>query len=684
MIKQEAKKRIEKLKEEINHHRYMYHVQDKLDISDAAFDTLKNELEELERQFPDLVTSDSPTQRIGGEPLDKFKKVEHSVSMLSLNDAFGEEELGAWEERIQKLVPSAKLDYFCELKLDGLAVSLVYDDGILARGATRGDGRIGEEVTQNLKTIEAIPLKLRQPDEAELRKNGFGSEQIKKIIKASQQGALEVRGEAIMTRKVFGELNRRYKKEDKPLLANPRNGAAGSIRQLDPKITASRRLDFYAYQLVTDLGQETHEQEHSVAKSLGFKTISENRSADNLDEVIKFHQHLAKQREKLPFECDGVVAVVNNLALYKKLGIVGKAPRYMIAYKFSGKEATTVVEDIIVNVGRTGTLTPVAVLKPVGVGGVTIRHATLHNLDEIERLGVKIGDTAIVRRAGDVIPEVVQVLPKLRTGKEKAFHMPKKCPICAGPIGRTAGEVAYRCVNKNCYAINRRRLMHFASKSAMDIEGLGEKIVEQLMREGLVRDPADIYELKEEDLLTLKRFAEKSAENLIDSINRSRHVLLARFISALGILHVGEETASDLAKHFGSIEKLRGASLEALNTLSNIGPVVARSTYEWFREEKNQKLLDRLLKTIEIENPRIAAKTQTLKGRSVVLTGELESLTREQAKQAVREHGGDISSSVSVKTDLVVAGSEPGSKFDKAKALGVKIIEEEEFLKLIK
>ncbi len=683
MTKPEAKKRIEKLREEINYHRYMYHVLDKLDISDAAFDTLKNELEELENQFPDLITPDSPTQRVGGEPLDKFKKVEHSSPMLSLNDAFGEEEIRAWEERIQKLVPNAKLDYFCELKLDGLAVSLIYEDGVFTRGATRGDGKKGEDVTQNLKTIQAIPLRLRLPSEAELGKEGFSSGQIKKILAAVKSGKVEIRGEAVMTKKVFEALNRQYKKEGKPLLANPRNGAAGSIRQLDPKITASRRLDFYVYALISDLGQETHEQEHLIARTVGFKTIPENQYSKDLSVVIKFHERWAGQRANLPFECDGVVVVVNNLNLHKKLGVVGKAPRWMQAYKFFGKEATTIVEDIIVQVGRTGTLTPVAVLKPVNVGGVTVARATLHNEDEIRRLNLKIGDTVIVRRAGDVIPDIIKVLPKLRTGKEKNFQMPKTCPMCGGRVVRVEGEVAHRCANKNCFAVSRRNLIHFVSKGAMDIEGLGVKIIDQLMKEGLVRDPADIYDLAEGDLVPLERFAEKSAQNLIEAIDKSREVPLARFINALGILHVGEETAIDLANHFGGIHKLAQASSDELNPISNIGEVVTKSIYEWFASVKNQKLLARLLKAVKIINPEIKKKKQTLKGLTVVLTGELENLSREQAKQAIREHGGDVSSSVSAKTDLVVAGVEPGSKYDKAKELGIKIIEEKEFLKFI-
>lgn len=684
MTKQEAKERIEKLKEEIDYHRYQYHVFDELEISDAAFDSLKNELEELENQFPDLVTLDSPTQRVGGKPLDKFKKVAHSIPMLSLFDAFGREEIEAWQQRIQKIVPSARFDYFCELKLDGLAVSLVYEDGIFARGATRGDGKTGEDVTQNLKTIEAIPLRLRLPEQSELKRIGLDQRAVDKVIKTAKSGKIEVRGEAIMSVKVFEKLNKQYKKEGKALLANPRNGAAGSIRQLDSKITASRQLDFYVYTLTADLGQETHQQEHQIAKLLGFKTIYENKYCKNLDEVIKFHDHWAKNREKLPFECDGVVVVINGISLHKKLGVVGKAPRWMSAYKFSGKEATTIVEDIIVNVGRTGILTPVAILKPVFVGGVTISRATLHNEDEIKRLALKIGDTVIVRRAGDVIPDVVKVLPKLRIGKEKAFFMPKRCPMCGGKVIKTPGEVAYKCTNKNCYAINRRNLMHFVSKGAMNIEGLGEKIIDQLMKEGLVRDAADIYNLKEEDLQPLERFAEKSAQNLIQAVEKSKSAPLSRFVNALGILHVGEETAVDLANHFGSINKLEYAKLEELNAIPNIGRVVAKSIFDWFTEEKNEKLLRRLLQAVKIENPKISKKKQIFKGMTIVLTGELENMSRDQAKEAIRSRGGDVSSTVSSKTGLVVVGAEPGSKYEEAKKLGTKTMGEKEFLKMIK
>ncbi len=683
MTNKEAKQRIEKLKKEISYHSYLYHVLDKLDISDAAWDSLKHELAELERQFPGLVTPDSPTQRVSGKTLKEFKKVPHETPMMSLNDAFGQQELKDWKDRIEKIVPGARLDYFCELKLDGLSVSLLFKDGVFLAGSTRGNGQVGEDVTQNLRTIESIPLKLREPMLGELAKDGFDGNQIKKILSAVKHGQIEVRGEAIMSKRVFKELNKKYQRQGRPLLANPRNGAAGSIRQLDPKVTAERKLDFFAWQLVTDLGQNTHEQEHLIAKHIGFKIVPAIRHCKNIGEIIKFHKQIAKQRERLPFECDGVVAVVDQLSLHKKLGIVGKAPRYMIAYKFSGKEAITIVEDIIVNVGRTGTLTPVAVLEPAQVGGVTITHATLHNMDEIKRLGIKIGDTVIVRRAGDVIPDVVQVLAKMRVGKEKEFHMPRVCPMCGGHVVKTEGEVAWRCANKDCYAVRRRGLMHFVSKSGMDVEGLGEKIIDQLMKEGLVREAPDIYNLQEGDLTPLERFAERSAKNLIGSIDKSRHVTLARFLNALGILHVGEETAIDLANHFISIEKLGDASSEKINGIPNIGPVVAKSISEWFGGKKNREMIRRLLKYVKIENPKPVAKKQTLKGMTIVLTGELAGLSREQAKQAIREHGGDVASSVSKETDLVVVGANPGSKYDKAKELGVRIINEKEFLELI-
>lgn len=500
-----------------------------------------------------------------------------------------------------------------------------------------------------------------------------------------------------MTKKVFEALNKKYQQAGKALLANPRNGAAGSIRQLDSKITAERRLNFFAYTIVTDLGQERHEQEHLIARALGFPIFIDElkknyaRFCKNLDEVIKFHEYWVKRRDKLPFGCDGVVVSVDKIELYQKLGVVGKAPRWMQAFKFSGEEATTAVEDIVVQIGRTGILTPVAHLKPVKVGGVMVARATLHNEDEVKRLGLKIGDTVIVRRAGDVIPDIIKVLPKLRTGKEKNWHMPKVCPVCGGPVrkravstGQDGQSAGHFCVNKNCFAVNRRQLHHFAAKSAMDIEGLGPKIIDHLMKEGLIGDAADIYDLQAGDLEALERFAAKSADNVIASINKSRQVPLARFINALGILHVGEETAIDLANHFGRIEKLAKASSEEINALANIGPVVAQSIGQWLANDKNKKLLAKLLGAVKIIKPVVSRKKQVFKGQTLVLTGELGSLSRDQAKQAIRERGGEVASSVSSKTNLVVAGAGPGSKYNKAKELGVKIINEDGFLKLIK
>jgi DNA ligase (NAD+) len=677
----QAKKRIEKLKKVINHHRYLYHVLDKPEISDAVFDTLKNELEELEFKFPDLITSDSPTQRVGGKALAKFEKVSHKVPMLSLTDAFSEEELKEWKERIQKLILGEKLDFFAELKLDGLAISLEYKNGMFIRGATRGDGKAGEDITRNLKTIPSIPLRLRTPEEKELKSLGFSGSNIKKIIKAIEEEIIEIRGEAIMTKKVFEELNKILKKERKSLLANPRNAAAGSIRQLNPKITASRKLDFYVYGLVTDFGQERHQQEHGLAKFLGFKTIVQNRFCRDFEEVIKFHHSFVKQRNKMPYEFDGIVVVVDKTELQRKLGVVGKAPRWMIAYKFSPKEATTIVEDIKVQVGRTGALTPVAILKPVEIGGVIVSRATLHNEDEIKRLGLKIGDTVIVGRAGDVIPDVQKVLPELRAGKEKEFHMPKTCPICGRKVVHEDSGVLLKCINKKCPSRQRRQMYYFASKSAFDIEGFGPQSINLLLDEGLIQDPADIFELKEGDLVPLERFGEKSAQNLIKSIQSRKTISLPRFLIGLGILHIGERTSQDLSEHFGSLDNLERASFENLEKIDNIGPKVAKSVYGWFRDKNNKKFLNKLLKQVKIGKYRPQAGK--LKGKLLVITGSLSSMPREEAKMKIQELGGKTSESISREVDYLVVGSEPGSKLEKAKKLGVKILDEKGFLKMI-
>lgn len=692
MNKSEAEERLTKLRKEINYHRYQYHVLDKMDISDAAFDRLKNELEELERKFPNLITPDSPTQRVGGKALDKFRKVRHQIPMLSLNDAFGEEELKEWEERIKKLIPGEKPNYFCELKMDGLAVSLIYENGIFRQGATRGDGTVGEDVTANLKTIEAIPFNLREPSEKELKSIGLETETIKKILAAAKKGKLEVRGEVIMAKKTLTELNRRYEKEGKAVLANPRNAAAGSIRQLDPKITASRRLNFYAYSLITDFGQNRHQEEHLVAQLLGFPTFTgeENnkfknyaRVCQNLGEVIKFHAYWGENREKLSFECDGIVVVVNDVDLQKRLGVVGKAPRWMEAYKFSGQEATTVIKDIIVQIGRTGALTPVAVLEPVEVGGVTVSRATLHNLDEIERLDVRVGDTVVIQRAGDVIPDILQVLKNLRPAGAKKFQMPKT--FCGQPVIRVAGEAAHKIPHpEKCDLVHREKIYHFVSRGAFDMAGLGPKIIDHLLDEGLIQDAADLFNLKEEDVKNLERFAEKSSQNLISTIQTKKEISLPRFIYALGILHVGEETAIDLAAHFGSFDRLAGASWENLEKLPNIGPVVAQSIFAWFQNTEHKKFIKKLEKAGVKVSRQLKAKKGKLAGKTFVLTGGLENLTRGEAKRMIREQGGDISESVSAKTDYVVAGDEAGFKLTQARKLGIKIINEKEFLKLLR
>lgn len=678
----QARKRIEQLKKVIKHHSYLYHVLDRPEIADSAWDTLKNELEELERKFPEFIAPDSPTQRVSGKPLDKFKKVVHKIPMLSLSDAFGVEEVRAWEERIKKLAPGDKFDYFCELKLDGLAINLLYRKGLFFQGSTRGDGKTGEDVTQNLKTIEAIPLSLRIPERGELENIGFNDRQIKNIRESAAGGDVELRGEVVMPKKVFAELNKKLNREGRPLLANPRNAAAGSIRQLDSKITASRRLDFYVYALTTDFGQVRHEQEHELAKLLGLKVIKENKYCKNLEEAINFHGSLSKQREKLPMEIDGVVIVVNNLELQKKLGVAGKAPRGMTAYKFSPREAATIVEDIKVQVGRTGALTPVAILRPVEIGGTTVSRATLHNEDEIRRLGLKIGDTVVVGRAGDVIPDVKRVIAELRTGDEKNFHMPKTCPICGRPTEKDGGGVISRCVNKACPSRQRRGLYYFASKSAFDIEGLGPQSVNLLLDEGLIQDAADLFDLKEGDLIPLERFGEKSAGNLIKSIRLRASVILPRFLMAMGIPHVGERTAEDLSERFGSLEDLRKASSEDLEKAENIGPKTAEGIYRWFGDEYNKKFLEKILSRVKIEKFRRPAGK--LAGKLFVITGTLGAMSREAAKEKIQALGGKTSESMSQEVDYLVAGEEPGSKLAKAKKLGVKILSEKDFLDLTK
>ncbi len=660
MTLQEAKIRAVKLRKEINHYRYLFHVLDKEEISPEALDSLKKELFDLEQKFPQLVTVDSPTQRVGGKPLDKFQKVVHSQPILSLFDSFSYQDLVDWQERNEKIIKEKIKSYFAELKLDGLTVVLTYENGFFKKGATRGDGQVGEDVTNNLKTIEAIPLKIEE-------------ENLPKIV--------EVRGEVVITKNNFEKVNQQQKKKGEPIFANPRNLAAGSIRQLDPKIIASRKLDCYIFELITDLGQKTHQ----ILKKLGFKTSPYNEFCQDLKTVYAYSQKWQEKRKKLEYQTDGVVVVVNDLKQEKRLGTVGKADRWMMAYKFPAEQVTTKVLDIQVQVGRTGALTPVAILEPVRVAGSTVSRATLHNEDEIKRLDVKIGDTVIIQKAGDVIPDIVKVLPNLRTGREKKFRMPEKCPICHNKVIKKAGEVAYYCSNPKCFAIEKEKLIHFVSKTAFNIDGLGIKIVEQLINEGLITNAADIFKLTQGDLEPLERFAEKSADNLIKAIENSKKIELAKFIYALGIRHAGEETAIDLANHFGSLEKLMEAREEELNNIYEIGEVVSKSIYQYFQNKENLKLIKELKELgIKIINPQREAGSIKLKGLTFVLTGELTSLTRDEAKDKIRKLGGNTNESVSQKTSYVVVGENPGSKYEKAKKLGVKIINEKEFLNLIK
>ncbi len=692
MFKQQAKQRIEKLKKVINHHRFLYHVLDKQEISIEALDSLKKELFDLEQKFPEFITFDSPTQRVGGKPLKKFEKIKHSFPMLSFNDAFSEKDLKDWLERISKLLSSEEIkqiDFFCELKIDGLAIELIYQNNILKIGSTRGDGLIGEDVIQNLKTIESIPLKLRR----------LG------LCKA-----LVVRGEVFISKKEFQKLNKEQFKKGLILFANPRNIAAGSIRQLDQKITASRGLDFFAYDLLTqafvkqkrsvekDVKRSlstffekinTHQEKHQVLKILGFKISPYSKYCRDLNEVFAFYQYCQRLREKIPYEIDGIVVIVNSNKIFEKLGVVGKTARGSIAFKFPLKQATTIIKDIKAQVGRTGAITPVALLKPVEIGGTIITRATLHNEDELKKLGVKIGDTVIVGRAGDVIPDVIRVLPELRIGKEEEFIFPKTCPSCLTKLKRSLEEVILRCENSNCFARQKKYFYYFVSRSAFDIDGLGPKIIDKLIDTGLISDPADLFRLKEGDLISLENFAEKSAQNLIEAIQARKKIAFFRFIYALGIRNVGEETARDLAEHFETLQNLKKADSEGLEKITDIGLKTAESISNWFQQKNNVEFLEKLKKAgVEINEKPIRwliEKDKKLEGKTFVLTGSLEIITREEAKEKIRLLGGKVSESVSKKTDYLVEGREPGfNKIKKTKKLGVKIIKEQEFLKIIK
>ena len=667
MSKKEAKERIEKLKKLINQARYSYHVLDKSIIPEPALDSLKHELYSLEEAYPELITPDSPTQRVMGKPLDQFKKVSHIVSQWSFNDVFNEEEIKNFDERMKRELGLKEVDYTSELKIDGIHVILSYKKGVLKSGATRGDGKIGEDVTQNLKTIESIPLCL--------------NEEIDMVAE----------GEVFMKKTVFDRLNQKRKKEGLDLFANPRNAAAGAIRQLDPKVAAERCLDCFIYDYSW---QEKDVPESQFAElkrlsELGFKVNKKFRYCRNIEKVVEFWKEWQKKRDSEDYWIDGIVVKVNSRGFQNKLGFTGKAPRWAIAFKWPGEQATTILEGVIFQVGRTGKITPVAELRPINIKGTIVSRATLHNADELKRLGVKIGDTVIVEKAGDVIPHIVKVLRELRPKNAKGIEMPKTCPICRSKVFRKEGEAAHYCSNKKCGAIQKNKLHWFVSKKAFDIDGLGPKIIDQLMDQGLVSRAPDVFFLKQGDLEPLERFAEKSASNLTKAIEQSKRITLAKFLVSCAIKYVGEETADLLANTIKAqnvndiIVFFKDISQEELEKIEGIGPKVAASIKDWFSQEENIKLLKDLDKagvSIEIEK----IKSAKLLGESFVFTGELDSMSREQAKEKIRELGGKVNNAVSRETDLLVLGEKPGSKHKKAKGLGLKIISEEEFLEIIK
>jgi DNA ligase (NAD+) len=658
----------ETLREKLRYHEYRYHVLDDPEISDAAYDRLMNRLKELEAAFPELATPDSPTVRVGGPPREGFTTVRHARAMLSLDNAFSFDALKDWDRRVREGTGREKIEYIAEHKFDGLSISLQYEDGVLVRGVTRGDGTTGEEVTPNVKTIRSIPLRVN-------------ATLLKKVKLAK---SFEVRGEVMMTRKSFEALNRQQEETGGKIFVNPRNAAAGAVRVLNPAITAQRNLDFFSYYLFVD-GKEPypkHSESLLALKEMRFRASDDWKLCDGIDAVIKYCEAWDSKREKLPYAIDGVVIKVNSTGLQNELGFTSKAPRWAIAYKYPAGQETTIVKDIIVQVGRTGSLTPVAILEPVQVGGVTVSRSTLHNMDEVERLGVQIGDTVLVERAGEVIPHVLKVMKE--GANRKPFLMPKKCPECGSTIHRVEGEVAYRCVNAACPAKRKESLLHFAGRHAMNIDGLGDKIVDQLVDKGMVKDVADLYELKLEEVANLERMAEKSAQNLLDEIAASKKNPLSRLIYALGILYVGGRTGQLLAEHFSSVEDLAKATQEELENVPEVGPKVSASITDFFSEPANQKLIKKLREAgVRPTAEKREVKSQKFAGKSFVFTGGLANRSREAAGEIVQQHGGKVSGSVSKKTDYVVVGTDPGSKHDKAKELGVTILTEKEFERLL-
>jgi DNA ligase (NAD+) len=663
-------KKVESLREKIRHHEYRYYVLDDPEISDAEFDKLMNELKKLEAEHPELITPDSPTQRVGGKPREGFVKARHSSPMLSLDNAYSEEELRDWEHRVHELTGRADVEYMCELKLDGMSLALVYNDGFLEHGITRGDGNIGEDVTLNVRTVRSVPLSVSK----------------EKLKKAGIPADFETRGEMLMPIAAFRKLNEERESQGLSTFANPRNFTAGTIRQLEPSITAQRRMDYFAYMLLRN-GRTYFDRQSKTMDALataGFKVNPHRKLAKSLEEVWKFIESWDGKRESLPYEIDGIVIKVDRTALQDELGFTGKAPRWAIAYKFAAHGAVTQVEDIVPQVGRTGKLTPVAWLKPVPIGGTTVSRATLHNMDFVDELGVKIGDWVEVERGGDVIPKVVKVVEdKDHPRGTKTFEMPAHCPVCGGNVVRTPGEADHRCVNANCPAKLQGTILHFASRHVMNIDGFGESLVNQLTERGLVKNVADLYKLTKDDLLQLDRMGKKSAENVLGEIEASKKLPLERVIFGLGIRFVGERTAQFLAEHFGSLDALMKASAEELEEVNEVGPRIAESIVEFFGDEHNRKLVADLRKAGLTFTGQKKEKGTKLAGKTFVLTGTLVRHTRDEAKKMIEDAGGRVSGSVSKKTDYVVAGADAGSKLEKARELGVSVIGEDELEKML-
>src|SRR5580692_634671 len=664
----DVENKIEALREKIRHHEYLYYVVDDPEISDLEFDKLMQQLKDLEAQHPELIRADSPTQRVGGKPREGFVKVPHSSPMLSLDNTYSEEELRDWERRVHELSGRKDVDYVCELKLDGMSLALIYEEGKLVRGITRGDGSVGEDVTLNVRTVRSVPLSI--PKE--------------KLKKAGIPADFEVRGELLMPTESFKKINEERERNGLPTFANPRNFTAGTVRQLDSNITAARRLDYFPYILLQN-GRTYFDRHSKTLEALhasGFKVNPNHKLVRSMDEVWAFIQQWEEKRDSLPYEIDGIVIKVDRTSLQDELGFTGKAPRWAIAYKYAARGAVTKLENVRWQVGRTGKLTPVAELTPVAIGGTTVRNATLHNMDEIERLSVKIGDWVRVERGGDVIPKVVEVDKEHPRGK-KEIEAPEKCPVCGTKVVRTEGEVDYRCVNANCPAKLRETILHFASRGVMNIDGMGDALVNQLTERGLVKNVADIYKLRKADLLSLERMGDKSADNILREIENSKKLPLERVIYGLGIRMVGERTAQFLAEHFGSMEALESAGIEELQNVNEVGPRIAESIVEFFSIAANRKLVERLREAGLTLTGQKKQRGTKLAGKTFVLTGTLAHFTRDEAKKMIEDAGGKVTGSVSKNTDYVVAGTDAGSKLDKAKELEVAVIDEKEMHQLL-